>query len=313
MTLPFAPTRSAGLSLRERKTVAFKDASVSSSGYLEGYGAVYGNVDEGGDEIVHGALSRAIPEFLKSGFVSWNHDWGSPVAMPLIAREDPQGLYLVAQFHTDPASQDARTITRERLDGGMSMGLSIGYGDVKAERLPDRRRLLEIGRLYEVGLVMVPMNRLATVADAKSQPAARPDTAPMFEYVQVPAGWMGAAALNVAERTWWLAAAALGLPPVPMAIHYFADEKSRDGIEAKRRGWKSMRQPQSMSGFVYPERPTEIWAKGNQSFESLAWTIGHEAYHLAEFRQRKTVNQAEADRFGHQLLSSIGGVRSLLG
>lgn len=311
MTLAISQTPSGGPSRRERKTVAFKDASVSSSGYLEGYGAVYGNVDDGGDEIVHGALSRAIPEFLKSGFVSWNHDWGSPVAMPLIAREDPQGLYLVAQFHTDPASQDARTITRERLDGGMSMGLSIGYGDVKAERLPDRRRLLEIGRLYEVGLVMVPMNQLATVSGAKSMPPALVE--PTFNYVQVPAGWMGATAQNVVERTWWLAAAALGLPPVPMAIHYFADEKSRDGIEAKRRGWKSIRQPQSMSGFVYPDRPTEIWAKGNQSFESLAWTIGHEAYHLAELRQRKTVNQAEADRFGHQLLSRIGGIRALLG
>jgi HK97 family phage prohead protease len=161
----------------ERKIVLLKDAKVSDTGLLEGYGAVYGNVDDGGDEILAGALAPALPGFLKSGFVSWGHDWTVPVAMPKSATEDEHGTYIAAQFHSTPTAQEKRTITRERLENGLSMGLSIGYGDIEAKRLPDRRQISSINKLYEVGLVMVPMNAEAGVANVKGAKAAADNVA----------------------------------------------------------------------------------------------------------------------------------------
>jgi len=151
-----------------RKIVLLKDATVSDEGRFEGYGAVYNNVDDGGDEILPGAMASAIPGFLKSGFISWSHEWSIPVAYPKGASEDAHGMYIDAQFHSTPTAQEKRTITKERLDAGLSMGLSIGYGEVVAKRLPDRKQISKIGYLPEVGLVMVPMNREAGVAGIKA-------------------------------------------------------------------------------------------------------------------------------------------------
>jgi HK97 family phage prohead protease len=156
----------------DRKVVLLKDASVNGHGRLEGYGAVYGNIDDGGDELEAGSMAPAIPGFMSSGFVSWGHDWEVPVAFPKAASEDSHGLYLDAQFHSTPTAQEKRTITKERLDAGLTMGLSIGYGDVKAERTPEKRLIKSVGRLYEIGLVMVPMNTQAGVAGVKGIKAA---------------------------------------------------------------------------------------------------------------------------------------------
>jgi len=156
----------------DRKVVLLKEASVNGQGRLEGYGAVYGNIDDGGDELEVGSMAPAIPGFMSSGFISWGHDWEVPVAYPKAASEDSHGLYLDAQFHSTPAAQEKRTITKERLDAGLTMGPSIGYGDVKAERTPEKRLIKSVGRLYEIGMVMVPMNGLAGVAGVKGIKAA---------------------------------------------------------------------------------------------------------------------------------------------
>jgi HK97 family phage prohead protease len=158
----------------DRKVVLLKEASVNGHGRLEGYGAVYGNIDDGGDELEAGSMAPAIPGFMSSGFVSWGHDWEVPVAYPKAASEDSHGLYLDAQFHSTAAAQEKRTITKERLDAGLTMGLSIGYGDVKAERTPEKRLIKSVGRLYEIGLVMVPMNAAAGVAGVKAATADCP-------------------------------------------------------------------------------------------------------------------------------------------
>lgn len=164
------------------KTVLLKGASIDDAGRISGYGAVYGNVDDGGDEILPGAMAKALPGFLKSGFISWNHDWGVPIAMPVAAHEDSKGLWIEAEFHSTDAGQNARTIARERLAAGLTMGLSIGYGDVTSKRLSDRRQLSSIDRLYEVGIVPVPMNREATATSVKSAIKAAADNVTQAAY-----------------------------------------------------------------------------------------------------------------------------------
>lgn len=162
----------------EHKTLVFTKAEITDAGELQGYGAWFNNVDDGGDVIEPGFFADVIPDFLTEGFVAWGHDWDDPCAMPTAAREDAVGLALNGIFHSDAQSQRYRTIAKERLDRGLSMGLSIGYEIAPggAKRAADgTRHLLKASRLFEVSLVMVPMNREATVTAVKTARKAAAD------------------------------------------------------------------------------------------------------------------------------------------
>lgn len=153
--------------MTERKTLELADVKVDDSGSFSGYANVFNNIDSGGDRVLPGSFNDAIPQFLKDGFISWNHNWGMPVAMPTEAYEDQKGLFVAAKFHTTPEAQSARTITAERIAAGKSMGLSIGYEADKVKAQPYGRDLEHFSRIYETGLVMVPMNGLSSVTAIK--------------------------------------------------------------------------------------------------------------------------------------------------
>lgn len=151
----------------ERKVLPLKEAAVSDTGELTGYANVFGIVDDGGDRVRKGAFKGVIPQFLKEGFVSWAHDWATPVALPLEAVEDDHGVKIRARFHSTPRAQEARAITQERLAAGLSMGLSIGYEVGDAKRVDGIREINSFKRWFETGLVLVPMNRPSLVTAAK--------------------------------------------------------------------------------------------------------------------------------------------------
>lgn len=157
--------------MSERKVLALQNAAVSDTGEFSGHGAIFNNIDDGGDMIEPGFFTDTLDDFMREGFIAYGHDWSNPVAMPTSAGEDSLGLALGGQFHSTPRAQEARQITSERLAAGKSMGLSIGY-EVADEALKDdgTRRLIKASRLFEVSLVMVPMNRLAGVSAVKGQP-----------------------------------------------------------------------------------------------------------------------------------------------
>lgn len=150
------------------------------NGGLLGYLSVFGRTDSYGDTVRPGAFEKTIPDFLRDGFIAWAHDWETPVAMPMVAREDARGLYIEAHYHSDPTSQRARAITNERLEAGKRMGLSIGYEAESYEmekvdppirgaygQLTDQRRALTQIKLYEGSLVLVPAEREANVTGGK--------------------------------------------------------------------------------------------------------------------------------------------------
>lgn len=162
------------------KTVALVEAkahggTAGAGGEITGYGAVFGNVDMGGDRIIRGAFKDDLPRFLEAGVVAWQHDAGTPIAIPVEAREDERGLWFRATFHSTPPAQDARRIVMERLAAGKSFGLSIGYGVPEGGARMAEYGVRELTRikLYEISLVSVPMNPLATIGVAKEDPAAR--------------------------------------------------------------------------------------------------------------------------------------------
>lgn len=168
-------SRPATGALTGRKTFVLTKAAIDAAGTLTGYGAMFGNRDDGGDIIVKGFFAGVLDDFLREGFISWGHDWNVPCAMPTKAVEDDYGLAIEATFHSDPESQRYRTIAAERLANGHTMGLSIGYEIAAggARQTTGARYLTKAERLFEVALAMVPMNRAAGATDVKTQKAAQ--------------------------------------------------------------------------------------------------------------------------------------------
>jgi HK97 family phage prohead protease len=141
------------------------------NGYLEGYGAVKGNIDSYGDVIRDGAFKN-LEALVGKGFAGKGHDWTDAIGYVEEAREDEHGLWVKMAFHSTQDAQDVRTKVQERLAAGRSVGLSIGYftkvaspGKVEGK---DVRFLDEI-EVFEVSVVTMPANERATVLSAKAQ------------------------------------------------------------------------------------------------------------------------------------------------
>lgn len=181
-----------------RKNFDLKGATIEEN-QISGAAAVMGNLDRYGDVIYPGAFKRAIPGFLKSGFIADGHNWSDVskiVAMPKSAKEVGNELQTVAEFHSDDYAQTVRQKCAERLQGGHTVGLSIGFSTAKAEWFQDGaamakhikdqgldealfdmptikrckgmcRGIIEVGELFEYSIVTVPANPKATAFDVK--------------------------------------------------------------------------------------------------------------------------------------------------
>jgi len=175
-------------------TLAAPDLSDNT---ISGAASVMGNMDQAGDVIYPGFWTPVIDDFLQNGFVPVGHNWNDlPVAYPVLAEERGNQLYTQSVFHSTQAAQDARTVARERIDAGKSMGLSVGFmiadngykwfksgnellahakstgcdmslfdTDGIAECKGSCRALITASKLYEYSIVPAPCNTSA-VADS---------------------------------------------------------------------------------------------------------------------------------------------------
>lgn len=186
--------------LIERKFIDLKDLKVSDDGpgTIEGYRAVFSEIDEGGDIIVKGFFADSLPEYMEAGFSAHSHDWDfdKVVGFPVEAKEDEYGFFVKSQFHSTPDSQNIRTKAKERMDAGKKVGFSFGYTVaeksvveakdykeqlsqyIKSDRLAvnlkkaqkfDRIRILKkAGEMIEDSIVTAPMNKMAGATAIKS-------------------------------------------------------------------------------------------------------------------------------------------------
>jgi HK97 family phage prohead protease len=182
----------------------FKGLDDSGDGTIEGYAAIFGNLDAGGDIILPGAFAATLDEYKRRGFMAKSHDWSveGEIGFPLEVHEDDVGLYVKAKFYADEAAQTVRRRARDRMRHGKDVSFSIGYAAdpasveyiypheykeklpryVKAQFLPDaerqaarfeRVRLLKSIRVFEHSIVTVPMNQYAQAIAVKgAAPAA---------------------------------------------------------------------------------------------------------------------------------------------
>lgn len=153
---------------KQAQDAQIKLFNTGKHGGLSGYASTFMNFDKVNERPVKGAFSGTLSRFKSDGFIAVGHDWNAlPVATVTDAYEDDHGLFLEAEFHSTPLAQEARTIAQERLDRGKSVSLSIGY-EVKSDEFVEEGRLLKEIDLFEVSLVNVPANPLATVTGVKS-------------------------------------------------------------------------------------------------------------------------------------------------
>ena len=154
----------------EYKTFDFKVTNLDIEGRtVEGYAAVFGNLDLGRDIIHPGAFAKTLAERGNKVRFLWQHDMREPIGKPIEMHEDNSGLFMKAIVSDTARGRDALALLR---DGAIS-GLSIGYDAIpggtdytKAEDGEPVRNLREL-RLWEVSLVSIPMNEAAGVTALK--------------------------------------------------------------------------------------------------------------------------------------------------
>jgi HK97 family phage prohead protease len=156
----------------EYKTVGFKVTNLDFDGRtVEGYAAVFGNIDLGGDIIHRGAFAKTLVERGSKVRFLWQHDSAEPLGKPLEMREDEQGLYIKAIISDTARGRDALALLRDNAINGMSIGYDAIPGGTdysKAEDTGEGVRNLREVRLWEFSLVTFPMNESAQVTALKT-------------------------------------------------------------------------------------------------------------------------------------------------
>lgn len=138
---------------------------------FEGYGAVFGNVDLGGDIVVPGAFKRSLARHKASGtmpLMFWMHQPDQVPGLWLDMGEDQEGLYVKGDLvNTQLGSEVRELLTRKAV-----RGLSIGYQAQEVDYDRQGNRLLKQIDVVEVSVVSMAMNPLASVYAAKARLSA---------------------------------------------------------------------------------------------------------------------------------------------
>lgn len=154
----------------EQKKLQFKiDSFNEEEGIFSGYGAVFGNIDSGGDIIEPGAFTKTLAEgWERVKILALHNDCWLPIGRPLELREDVNGLFLSAKVSDTSMGKDIKVLLKD----GVLNELSIGYDPVVFDYDSDGIRHLREVKLWEVSLVTWAMNPAAMVTGYKSMEGA---------------------------------------------------------------------------------------------------------------------------------------------
>lgn len=144
---------------------------------LEGHGAIFGNVDHGGDIVIPGAFKKSLAEHKRDGTMPqmfWMHDPTQVPGMWESMAEDEEGLAVSGVLADTTLGNDMKTLA------GMKAvrGLSIGYAATDVDYDRHGNRLLKQVHLAEVSLVSMAMNPLAQIESVKARLSASGEYVP---------------------------------------------------------------------------------------------------------------------------------------
>lgn len=155
----------------EFKTFEFKVEDAETEGKIRGFASTFGNIDLGDDVVDKGAFKKTIKDSKGLVPILADHDPSKQIGWNLRAEETEKGLYVEGQIDLNTQlGREKFSLARKAVEIGAKMGLSIGYGTVKAEPDKERprvRRLKEL-KLYEYSIVTFPMNTDAMITAAKN-------------------------------------------------------------------------------------------------------------------------------------------------
>ncbi len=148
--------------------------SASDAGEIEGFAAVYGNVDTQGDRIEKGAFTADAGKEIP---LLWQHKADQVVGVGTL-EETPEGLRLKGRLLLDTqAGREAYS----RVKAGAVKGLSVGFRLLK-HAWDGAVRVVQAGAVAEVSLTAFPANPAAAITAVKEENpyrvlarAARPD------------------------------------------------------------------------------------------------------------------------------------------
>ena len=134
--------------------------------FIEGYGAIFGNIDSYNDIIEKGAFTKTINENKGRIAFCYQHDMYTPIGKIEELQEDDTGLKIKVRI------SDSESDIKTKIKEGILKEMSIGYSTIRSEYNQDTdiRTLKEL-KLWEVSLVTIAANPLATITAMKSDEA----------------------------------------------------------------------------------------------------------------------------------------------
>lgn len=144
--------------------------AVGDDGTIEGYGSIFGNVDEYGEVVMPGAFDKCLKIWAKVGKplkMLWQHDRDRPIGLWDELSEDNKGLRVKGRILTEVSGQAAEAYGL--IKAGAVDALSIGYQVMKQgphPTTPNALALFELN-LREVSPVTFGANDKARIDAVK--------------------------------------------------------------------------------------------------------------------------------------------------
>lgn len=180
---------------RQIRSFALQIKATGDDGSIEGYGSVFGVVDNYDDVIAKGAFAASLKAHKAAGTMPamlWQHDADEPIGIWTEMVEDAKGLKVKGQLCLETAcGKEAHAL----LKMGALNGLSIGFISKQwaYDRDTEVRTLTEID-LWEVSLVTFPANEKSRITGVKAADVAGIHTIRQAEQVLRDAGFSADAA-----------------------------------------------------------------------------------------------------------------------
>ena len=146
--------------------VATEYKAIGDSGSFEGYAAVFGNIDLGGDILERDAIKEIVK--LRNGKVAIlnQHRQTDPIGLADVSTDD-KGLHFKGQLVLEAASaRSAHALMKAGALDGMSFGYDVLPGG--AEMLKSGVRQLKAIKVWEISPVTFGMNPAAGIDSVKA-------------------------------------------------------------------------------------------------------------------------------------------------
>jgi HK97 family phage prohead protease len=145
---------------------------------LEGLGAVFRNRDLGGDIIAPGAFAKTLKQpTQKVRPMLWMHKPDQVIGRWDSMKESDDGLFVKGILADTDLGNEIHTLLKMEAVRGLSIGYEVNdYGYDK-----NGARILKEIDLWEVSVVSMPMNPLATITHVKSRLSAAGEYVPTIK------------------------------------------------------------------------------------------------------------------------------------